>query len=72
MNNKIIYENEIENIFSFSFMEDFTTVLLAKEEYKINTSNLIYQDEDDFYSFSEKKAYTKNELFKKFNIQKVI
>jgi hypothetical protein len=66
-----IYENEIENIFAYSFMDDFTTVVLAKEEYNIDISNLKYEDEDDFYCFSEKKSYTKDELFNKFNIQRV-
>ena len=59
---------KIDNIFEFGFMDDFTTVLLAKEDYGIDISNLKYQNEDDFYCFSEKKVYSDEELYKKFNI----
>ncbi len=60
-----------DNIFDFSFMDDFTTVILAKEEYNIDISTLSYQNEDDFYSFVENKVYNEKELFEKFNIKKV-
>jgi hypothetical protein len=33
---------------------------------------LNYQNEDDFYSFIENKVYSEKDLFKKFNIRKVI
>ncbi len=64
---KLTYRKDIDNIFDFGFMDDFTTVLLAKEEYKIYISNLYY--EDDFYCFSENKVYSQKELFNKFNIK---
>ncbi len=70
MTNNLIYKHGIDNIFDFSFMEDFTTVVLAKEEYNIDISTLNY--ENDFYSFSENKVYSEKELFAKFNIKKVI
>lgn len=63
---RLVFRPEIDNIFEFSFMDDFTTVVLAKKEYGIDMSELKY--EDDFYCFSEKKSYTAEELFKKFNI----
>lgn len=65
--NKPIFRPEIDNIFEFSFMDDFTTVGLAKEEYGISLSELKHKD--DFYCFSEKKTYTTEELYKKFNIE---
>ncbi|MGE4444969.1 MAG: hypothetical protein AB7E37_08400 [Candidatus Altimarinota bacterium] len=71
MKNDLIYKYGIDNIFDFSFMEDFTTVILAKEEYEIDISKLDFKNEDNFYSFSENRAYTENELFKKFNIKRV-
>ena len=71
MKNDLIYKYGIDNIFDFSFMEDFTTVILAKEEYEIDISKLDFKNEDDFYSFSENRAYTENELFEKFNIKRV-
>jgi hypothetical protein len=66
---KLFYNPKGDNIFEFSFMDDFTTVILAEEEYGIDISKLKYEDGDDFYSFSEKKSYTQEELFKKFNIE---
>ncbi|MDQ1339042.1 MAG: hypothetical protein QG567_191 [Campylobacterota bacterium] len=60
---------KIENIFEFGFMDDFTTVILAKENYGIDISGLNYEDEDDFYCFSEQKVYSNEELYKKFNIE---
>ena len=60
---------KIDNIFEFGFMDDFTTVILAKENYGIDISELKYKDEDNFYCFSEKKTYTSEELYKKFNIE---
>lgn len=71
MKNDLIYKYGIDNIFDFSFMEDFTTVILAKEEYEIDISKLDFKNEDDFYSFSENRVYTENELFEKFNIKGV-
>lgn len=68
---KITYIPKIDNIFEFGFMDDFTTIILAKEEYGIDISNLEYKDEDDFYCFSEKKVYSDEELYKKFNIEVV-
>ncbi len=65
--NRPIFSPKIDNIFEFSFMDDFTTVMLSKEVYGIDISELKY--EDDFYSFSEKKSYTTEELYKKFNIE---
>lgn len=62
-----VFRPKGDNIFEFSFMDDFTTVELAKEEYGIDISELKF--EDDFYCFSEKKSYTSEELFKKFNIE---
>jgi hypothetical protein len=67
--NKLFYDPNVENIFDFAFMDDFTTVVLAEEEYGINISELQYKDGDDFYCFSEKKSYTAENLFKKFNIE---
>lgn len=72
MINSLNYKVGIDNIFDFSFMDDFTTVILAKEEYNIDISTLNYQNEDDFYSFIENKVYSEKDLFKKFNIRKVI
>ena len=72
MTNRLNYKIGIDNIFDFSFMDDFTTVILAKEEYNIDISTLNYQNEDDFYSFIENKIYSEKELFEKFNIKKVI
>lgn len=66
--NRPIFRQKVENIFEFSFMDNFTTVMLAEEEYGIDISELKYEDGDDFYCFSEKKSYTEEELFKKFNI----
>jgi hypothetical protein len=63
----IEYKYGIDNIFDFGFMEDFTTIASFKEDGN-DTSNIAYEDEDDFYCYSEKKAYTEAELFKKFNI----
>jgi hypothetical protein len=66
---RLVFRPEIDNIFNFSFMDDFTTVVLAKEEYGINVSELKYENEDNLYCFSEKKSYTAEELYKKFNIE---
>jgi len=70
MTTSLVYKYGQDNIFDFSFMDDFTTILSLQDE-GIDTSNIKYQDEDDFYCFSEKKAYTENELFEKFNIKRV-
>lgn len=66
---RLTFIPKIDNIFDFGFMDDFTTVILAKEEYKIDISGLKYQDEDDFYCFSENKVYASEELYKKFNTE---
>ncbi len=71
MINNLTYNPKYDNIFDFSFMENFTTVILAKEEYNIDISALKHHDEDDFYCFSENKVYTNSELFEKFNIKKL-
>ncbi len=65
--NRPIFRPNIDNIFEFSFMDDFTTVELAKEEYGINISE--FNIEDEFYSFSEKKSYTTKELYKRFSVE---
>ena len=70
MINKVIYRKGKDNIFDFPFMDDFTTVAILKEDGK-DISHLNYTDEDDFYSFSEDKSYTTQELFAKFNIKEV-
>ena len=59
-----VFRPEMDNIFEFSFMDDFTTVELAKEEYGIDISELQYKD--DFYCFSEKTSYSIEDLYKKF------
>ncbi len=64
---KLVFRPKIDNIFDFSFMDDFTTIALAKEEYGIDVSEL--KSEDDFYCFSEKKSYTKEEIYKRNNIE---
>ena len=43
MKNDLTYKYGIDNIFDFSFMEDFTTVILAKEEYEIDISKLDFK-----------------------------
>jgi hypothetical protein len=68
---KLQYEHGVDNIFAYDFMDDYTTVILAEEEYGLDISELQYEDGDDFYCFSEKKSYTKEELFKKFNIEEI-
>lgn len=65
--NRPVFKPKIDNIFEFSFMDDFTTIELAIEEYGIDISDL--KNEDDFYCFSEKKSYTTEELYRKFNIE---
>lgn len=70
MSDRLVYKYGQDNIFDFSFMDDFTTVGVFEEDGN-NISNLIYQDKDDFYCYSENKVYTENELFNKFNIHKV-
>jgi hypothetical protein len=67
--NKVVFSPKNDNIFEFSFMDDFTTVELAKEEYGIDISEIKFGD--NFYCFSEKKSYTTEKLFKKFNIEVV-
>ena len=75
MANSLNYKIGIDNIFDFSFMDDFTTVILAKEEYNIDISTLNYQNEDDFYSFIENKIYKfiSTQIIKRFiNIFKTL
>lgn len=67
--NRLFFNPKTDNIFEFSFMDDFTTVILAEEEYEIDISKLKYKNGDDFYCFSEKKSYTTEELFRKFKIK---
>jgi hypothetical protein len=67
---RFVFRPDIDNIFDFSFMDYFTTVEIAKEEYGIDISEL--KSKDDFYSFGEKKSYTTEELFKKFNIEVLV
>jgi hypothetical protein len=62
-----VFNSRTDNIFEFGFMDDFTTVELAEEEYGIDSSELNF--DDDFYCFSEKKTYSTEELFEKFDIQ---
>lgn len=64
---KLIYRHGIDNIFDFSFMDDFTTIELAEEEHAIDLSKIKHRD--GFYCFSEKKSYTIEQLFEKFNIE---
>ena len=52
---KVTFNPRNENIFDFHFLDDFTTVILAEEEYDVDISNLKFGDGDDFYCFSEKK-----------------
>lgn len=66
---KFTYIHGIDNLFDFNFMDDFTTVYLAEEEYGIDISELKFEDGDDLYCFSEKKSYTFEEICKKFNIE---
>lgn len=66
---RLVYRPEMDNIFDFYFMDDFTTVAVVKEEGEIDISKLKYENDDDFYCFSEKKSYLAEELFKKFNIE---
>lgn len=70
MTNSYEYRYGIDNIFDFHFMDDFTTVAVAMEE-NIDISDLKHTDQDDFYSYSEHRAYNEAELFEKFNIKKI-
>ncbi len=65
--NRLIFRPETDNIFDFHFMDDFTTIELAKEEYEIDISEL--ENTDGFYCFSEKKSYATEDLYKKFGIE---
>lgn len=70
---KIVLESGIDNIFEYSFMQDFTTVAVYLEEGG-DLSHLcdsaikkcLYRD--DFYSLVKMRPYTKDELYAKFNI----
>lgn len=64
---KILFKPESGNIFAFSFMDDFTTIELAEEEYGIDISE--FEFKDGFYCFSEKKPYKTKDLYEKFNIE---
>lgn len=72
----IVLEYGVDNIFEYWFMDDFTTVaayledggdLLHIDKKGIETS--LYRD--DFYCLSEKKAYTAESLYAKFNIVEI-
>lgn len=63
---KIIFNPNFDNIFDFGFMNDFTTLELAKKEYGIDISEIKY---NDFYCFSEKQSYSIEELFERFSIE---
>lgn len=65
--NELVFNPRIDNIFDFYFMDDFTTIDLAKEKYGVELSKL--KSDNDFYCFSEKKFYTSEELFMKFNVK---
>ena len=69
---EVEYRVGIDNIFDFNFMDDFSTIAIAREEYNIDISNLEYQSEDDFYCFTEHKVYNEKELFEKFNVKKIV
>lgn len=66
---KLLYRPNFDNIFDFYFMDDYTTIVLAQEEYGIDISELKFENHDDFYCFSEKKSYIAEDLYKKFNIE---
>lgn len=66
---RLIYKPNFDNIFDFSFMDDYTTVVLAQEEYGIDISELKFENDDDLYCFSEKKSYKAEHLYEKFNIE---
>ena len=34
--NRLVFRPKVDNIFEFSFMDDFTTIILAEEEYGID------------------------------------
>jgi hypothetical protein len=68
---KLTYKYGEDNIFDYYFMNDFTTVAILIEDGK-EVSHLNFEDEDNFYCYSEDKTYTKKELFEKFNIEEVI
>jgi len=68
MENNLKYDYIKDNIFDYYFMNDYTTILLAKEEYGVNIENLDYKDEDEFFCFSENRVYSEEELFRKYNI----
>ncbi|OGS70802.1 MAG: hypothetical protein A3F91_09825 [Flavobacteria bacterium RIFCSPLOWO2_12_FULL_35_11] len=65
---KLTFTPNTDNIFEFGFMDDFTTVAILKENGE-DISKIEYQDEDNFYCFSEQKVYSNEELYKKFNIE---
>jgi hypothetical protein len=70
MNNQIIYNYGMDNIFDFSFMDDFTTIASLIDD-GVDVSKIDYKDEDNFYNLIEKRVYTNKQLFTKFNIKKV-
>lgn len=49
---KILISPEFDNIFDFYFMDDFTTIELAGEEYWIDISE--FEFKDGFYCFGKK------------------
>ena len=69
------YKHGVDNIFDYHFMDDFTTVNAFVEDFleKHNLPlNAIQENaHDDFYCLSEKKIYSEQSLFAKFNIKKI-
>lgn len=63
-----VYKPQLENIFDFSFMSDFTTIA-SMEEDGIDTQHLSNYDEDSFYCISENKVYSTEQLYEKFKIK---
>ncbi|MEY4504212.1 MAG: hypothetical protein RL154_505 [Pseudomonadota bacterium] len=73
---QIVLQYGIDNIFEYGFMNDFTTVTTYLEDGgdlshidNKQVEKAIYND--DFYCVSEDKIYSKNEIYKKFNIVEI-
>jgi hypothetical protein len=56
---KIVYRNE-----EALFLREFPS-----KELEIDHKFPNYEDEEDFYCFSEKKVYTSEDIYKKFNVE---